>query len=355
MRSFDASGGTYGSPRVHVELRERGWRVSKNTVATLMAELGLAGRVRKRRRSLTRQGKRPVAPDLVKRKFTAPAPDVAWYGDMTEIVTAEGKLYLATVIDLHSRLLLDYAMDAHHDTELVLAALHMAAATRGGDVPGVVFHTDRGSEYTPKTFGNACGRLGVVQSMGRVGSALDNAVTEATYSTLKVEYIHRRCFTTRAEARIKIATWITDWYNPHRRHSACDWLSPIDYENPPRCEGMDTSARSTTSPAVRSWTGSTTAATAGRTRPHPLLITQKTAVELGPAGKLWITRAPRNLTAALERLRVDRQLKEALTHGADPLHLALAFGIDEKTAIGYVGSARQLRQAGFEADPACLP
>ncbi|WP_312631599.1 IS3 family transposase [Streptomyces noursei] len=168
---------------------------------------------------------------MVQRKFTAPAPDVAWCGDMTEIVTDEGKLYLATVIDLHSRRLLGYATDAHHDTELVVAALNMAAATRGGDVAGIVFHTDRGSEYTSKTFGDACGRLGVVQSMGRVGSALDNAVAEATNSTLKVEYIHRHPFRTRAEARIKIATWITDWYNPHRRHSACDWLSPIDYEN----------------------------------------------------------------------------------------------------------------------------
>ncbi|PNE42849.1 IS3 family transposase [Streptomyces noursei] len=196
-----------------------------------MAELGLAGRVKKRRRSLPLQGKRPVAPDLVRRKFTAPAPDVAWCGDMTEIVTDEGKLYLATVIDLHSRRLLGYAMDARHDTELVVASLNMATATRGGDVHGVIMHTDRGSEYTSKIFGNACGRLDVVQSMGRVGSALNNAVAEATNSSIKVEYIHRHRFTTRTEARIKIATWITDWYNPHRRHSACDWLSPIDYEN----------------------------------------------------------------------------------------------------------------------------
>ncbi|MFE3654668.1 IS3 family transposase, partial [Streptomyces sp. NPDC059152] len=143
---FDRSGGTYGSPRVHAELRERGWRVSKNTIAKLMAELGLAGRVKRRRRSLTRQGKRPVAPDLVQRDFTAQVPDVRWCGDMTEIDTGEGKLYLATVIDLHSRRLLGYAMDAHHDTELVVAALRMAATTRGGTVADVVFHSDRGSE-----------------------------------------------------------------------------------------------------------------------------------------------------------------------------------------------------------------
>ncbi|MFI1184089.1 IS3 family transposase [Streptomyces sp. NPDC020799] len=228
---FDTSGGTYGSPRIHVELRERGWKVSVNTIAKLMAELGLAGRVKRRRRSLTRQGKRPAAPDRVGRVFSAPEPDVLWCGDMTEIVTGEGKLYLATVIDLHSRRLLGYATDARHDAELVVAALNMAAATRGGNIADVVFHSDRGSEYTSKLFGDACDRLGVLQSMGRVGSALDNAVAEATNSTLKVEYIHRQQFRTRTEARIKIATWITGWYNPRRRHSACDWLSPIDYES----------------------------------------------------------------------------------------------------------------------------
>ncbi|MEU7642358.1 integrase core domain-containing protein [Streptomyces sp. NPDC039016] len=98
----------------------------------------------------------------------------------------------------------------------------MAATTRGGTVADVVFHSDRGSEYTSRLFGDTCRRLGVIQSMGRVGSALDNAVAEGTNSTLKVEYVHRQRFRTRAEARIKIATWITDWYNPHRRRSACD-------------------------------------------------------------------------------------------------------------------------------------
>ncbi|MFJ9753071.1 IS3 family transposase [Streptomyces chartreusis] len=159
---------------------------------------------------MTRPGKRPVAADLVRRKFTAPAPDVAWCGDVTEISTDEGKLYLATVIDLHSRRLLGYAMDAHHDTELVVAALNMAAATRGGDVTGVVFHTDRGSEYTSRIFRDACVRLGVVQSMGRVGSALDNAVAEATNSTLKVEYIHRHDAGTRPATGCHPSTTRTD-------------------------------------------------------------------------------------------------------------------------------------------------
>nr|WP_167361583.1 IS3 family transposase [Micromonospora marina] len=174
-RVFDASGGTYGSPRVGDELREQGWRVSDTTVAELMAELGLVARAKRRRRGLTRQGKRPAAPDLVKRRFTASAPDVAWCGDMTEIVTGEGKLYLATVIDLYSRRILGYAMGDRHDAGLVVAALNMAAVTRGGDVAGVIFHSDRGSEYCSADFARACARWKVRQSMGRVGSCYDNA------------------------------------------------------------------------------------------------------------------------------------------------------------------------------------
>ncbi|MEU6497843.1 IS3 family transposase [Streptomyces sp. NPDC046984] len=143
---FHWSGGTYGSPKVFIELVRRGWRVSVNTVAKVMAELGLAGRRIRRRRSLTKPGKRPAAPDFVRRDFNAEEPDLVWVGDMTEIETGEGKLYLATVIDLFSRRLLGYAMGERHDTELVVASLNMAAATRGGDVRGVIMHTDRGSE-----------------------------------------------------------------------------------------------------------------------------------------------------------------------------------------------------------------
>jgi putative transposase len=166
---FDDSGGTYGSPRIGDELREQGWQVSDNTIAALMAELGLVARAKRRRRGLTRPGKRPAAADLIRRKFTAPAPDVAWCGDMTEIVTQEGKFYLATVIDLYSRRILGYAMGDRHDAGLVVAALNMAAVTRGGQVAGVIFHSDRGSEYSSAEFAKACGRWDVRQSMGREG------------------------------------------------------------------------------------------------------------------------------------------------------------------------------------------
>ncbi|MCX4530104.1 IS3 family transposase [Streptomyces sp. NBC_00841] len=227
---FSESGGTYGSPKIFVLLIRRGWRVSVNTVAKLMAELGLVARVVRRRRGLTRPGKRAAAPDFVKRDFTAEAPDLVRCGGMTEIVTEEGKLYLATVIDLFSRRLLGYAMGERHDAGLVIAALHMAAATRGGDVRGVIFHSDRGSEYGSRKFTRACRRLGITRSMGRAGPCFDSAVSEAFNSVLKVEYVHRHTFRTRAEARIRIATWITGFYNTLRLHSVCDFKIPIDCE-----------------------------------------------------------------------------------------------------------------------------
>ncbi|WP_165949818.1 IS3 family transposase [Micromonospora sp. KC207] len=133
---FDDSGGAYGSPRIGIELREQGWRVSDNTIAQVMADAGLTARVRRRRRSLTRQGTRPAAPDLVRRKFTASAPDRVWCGDMTEIRTDEGKLYLATVIDLYSRRILGYAMGVHHDAGLVVAALNMAPSPEAAPSTG---------------------------------------------------------------------------------------------------------------------------------------------------------------------------------------------------------------------------
>jgi putative transposase len=175
---FDDSGGTYGSPRIGDELREQGWRVSDNTIAVLMAERGLVARVKRRRRGLTRQGKRPAAPDPVKRVFTAPAPNVAWCGDMTEIVTGGGKLYLATVIDLYSRRILGYAMGVHHDAGLVVAALYMAAVTRGGQVAGVIFHSDRGSEGEFNRSSQHLEYGGVDGSAGGVDEGVDGQVAD---------------------------------------------------------------------------------------------------------------------------------------------------------------------------------
>ena len=229
-RLFAAHRGTYGSPRITADLREAGWKVSENTVAALMAEQGLAARRKKKRRSATRPGKgRWRAPDLVKRDFPAAKINTKWYGDGTEIKTGQGKLYLASVLDMGSRRVLGFALGEHHDAQLAYGALAMAVAVRGGQVPGVIFHSDRGSEYTAGAFRAACARLGACQSMGRPGSALDNAVIESWHSTLEFELRSLESFATKAAARARVSEWIHD-YNHNRRHSACQMMSPVNYE-----------------------------------------------------------------------------------------------------------------------------
>jgi transposase InsO family protein len=229
-RLFAARDGKDGSPRITAALRDAGWRVSENTVTALMREQGLAARRKKKRKASTRPGRgRWRAPDRVKRKFGAEGINRRWYGDGTEIVTGEGKLYLDSVLDMGSRRIAGFALGEHHDAALAYGALAMAVAVRGGSVPGVVFHTDQGSEYTARTFRQACQRLGIAQSMGRPGSALDNAVIESWHSTLEFELRSLQKFTTRAAARAATAAWIED-YNHVRRHSALGMRSPVDYE-----------------------------------------------------------------------------------------------------------------------------
>jgi putative transposase len=229
-RLFGVHEGKYGSPRITADLRDAGWRVSENTVAAVMAELGLAARRKKKRKSTTRPGKgRWRAPDLVKRDFPAAAINRKWYGDGTEIRTGEGKLHLDSVLDMGSRRVVGFALGEHHDAQLAYGALAMAVAVRGGQVPGVILHTDQGSEYSARAFRRACERLGVTQSMGRPGSALDNAAIEAWHSTLEWELRREKDFATRAQARAGVAAWIED-YNTARRHSALGMLSPVAYE-----------------------------------------------------------------------------------------------------------------------------
>jgi putative transposase len=227
---FEAHKGKRGSPMITADLHDAGWRVSKNTVAALMAEMGLAARPKRRRKGTTRPGKgRWKAPDLVRRDFPAAAINVKWYGDGTDIDTDEGKLYLASVLDVGSRRVLGFALGEHHDAELAYGALVMAVAVRGGRVPGVIMHTDQGGEYTAGLFRAACERLSVSQSMGRPGSALDNAVIESWHSTLEFELRRAEHFATRAAARAGVAAWIED-YNYHRRHSSLGRVSPVEYE-----------------------------------------------------------------------------------------------------------------------------
>jgi putative transposase len=225
-KAFGAARGLHGSPRLHADLREAGWVVSEKSVADSMRRQGLVARRIKRRNGLTRPDKTaPKFPDLVKRDFTAAAPNQKWVGDMTEIPTDSGpKLYLATVIDLYSRRLLGAAMGLHPDAELACAAIKMAVAARGGrqaiwrdeESERVIFHTDRGSTYTANAFTKLCRQLGIRQSMGRVGSCFDNAAAEAFFSSLEWEVLSRNRFHDTIQAQAVVIDWCYTFYNHQR-------------------------------------------------------------------------------------------------------------------------------------------
>jgi transposase InsO family protein len=224
------SDGTYGSPRMHAELRHRGRVVNHKRVARLMAAYGIHGvfKARTVRTTIPAEDNPPI-PDLVGRRFDPGCPDAAWVGDITYVRTGEGWLYLASVLDLGSRRLLGYAMADHMRTELVIDALDMAIGARGGHVAGVIFHGDRGSQYMSQAFGQHLAELEMPQSVGRTGICWDNAVAESFWSSLKRELVHRHRFTTRAQARRAIFAWI-NWYNQHRLHSTLGYLSPTTWE-----------------------------------------------------------------------------------------------------------------------------
>jgi putative transposase len=196
-----------------------------------MRRAGLSGLLIRRRGTTTIRvpGVRP-APDLVRRDFNPAAPNALWVADLTEIATWEGKLYLAVVVDCYSRRCVGWAMAEHMRAELVVAALEMAVWQRK-PAPGVIHHSDQGSQYTALIFGQRCRQAGIDVSMGAQGSALDNAVCEAFFASLKKELTRQRSWPTRRELQTAIFAWIEGWYNRRRLHSTLDYLSPADYEN----------------------------------------------------------------------------------------------------------------------------
>jgi transposase InsO family protein len=229
---WECSDRTYGAPRVHRWLRKQGFRVGRKRVARIMALNdwdGETGR-RKVRTTIVDRGA-TAAGDLVRRDFNPAEPDRTWCGDITYLRTGEGWLFLATVIDLFSRRVIGWSVATHMRTSLVADALTMAVATRGGTVEGVVFHSDRGSQYTSATFGVLCSQLGVVQSMGATGVCWDNAAAESFFGTLKRELANRRRWDTRADARRDLIRWIEGWFNTRRLHSSIDYNAPIEFEN----------------------------------------------------------------------------------------------------------------------------
>ncbi len=225
------SDGTYGSPRVTIELPKRGFVVNHKRVERLMRVHGIVGYTPKKHRITTIPDVSHRIPDRVQRDFTPEEPDVIWCGDISYIPTWEGFLYLSFVEDLASRRILGLSMAGHMRAELVGDALDAAVWVRGGDVTGVVFHSDRGTQYTSAEFAELCEEHGILQSVGRTGVCWDNAPAESFLATLKKELVHRRVFRTRTEARLAIRHWIEAWYNRRRLSSVLEYLSPTEWEN----------------------------------------------------------------------------------------------------------------------------
>ncbi len=222
---------TYGSPRVHAELRlEAGVRVGRKRVERLMRAAGLSGQVRRRRGKTTIrvQGVR-TAPDLVERDFNPTEPNRLWAADITYIRTWEGWLYLASVMDCYSRRIVGWAIADHLRAELVIDALEMAVARRRPD-RGLVHRSDMGSQYTSLIFTRRCRSVGIDVSIRSRGDCFDNAVLESFHASLKKDLIHRRSWPTKAEARTAVFDYIEAFYNRRRRHSTLGMLSPADFE-----------------------------------------------------------------------------------------------------------------------------
>ena len=224
------SRGNYGSPRVHAELRARGWRVSRKRVERLMRDNGIQARRKRRFRNTTNsKHNRPVAPNVLDRKFDVETSNTTWAGDVTYIWTLQGWMYLAVILDLFSRRVVGWAMSTRNDTTLALDAMKMAIAGRQPDV-GLLHHSDRGSPYASKDYGKLLDAYGIVPSMSRKGDCYDNAVVESFFGTLKNELVHHVVFLTRDAARKAIFEFIEVFYNRQRRHSSLGYLSPVDYE-----------------------------------------------------------------------------------------------------------------------------
>jgi transposase InsO family protein len=224
------SRGTYGSPRVHAELKAKGVRVGKKRIARLMRENGIQARCKKRFRKTTdSKHTNPIAPNIVAREFVVPAPNQVWVTDVTAIWTLEGWLFLAVILDLYSRRVVGWSASLSNDTALALAALQ-AALTARRPPAGLVHHSDRGSPYASEDYRRALSQHGLVASMSRKGDCWDNAVAESFFGTLKSELVDHERYATHEAAIRSISEYIDNFYNIERRHSFLDYLNPIEFE-----------------------------------------------------------------------------------------------------------------------------
>jgi transposase InsO family protein len=222
--------GNPGVRRMRAGLAALGHLVSHKRVHRLMQAAGLRGRHPKAWKRTTIGGDKPVpAPDLIGRDFTAALPGTRWCGDVTYIRTRDGWAYMATVTGLHSRAVVGWAVAGHMRTSLVTAALDMALAARK-PAAGVIFHSDRGCQYTSSVFDSYCKENDIRRSLGRTGICYDNAVSESFFATCKKELIHTRPWPTLAALEKETRDWITGYYNTIRRHSTLGYLTPMEYE-----------------------------------------------------------------------------------------------------------------------------
>jgi transposase InsO family protein len=229
--SFEDSDGTYGYRRIHAHLARCGQHADPETIRRIMRELGLvACQPRPWRPTTTIAGDDADTPDLVRRDFSAPAPALKLVGDITYIRTWEGWLYLATVLDCHTKKVVGYAMADHLRTPLVVQALQMAARSLLIRPDVTIFHSDRGCQYTSQEFADAAKALSIRRSLGRTGTCYDNAWAESFNGTIKVERVHRTVYPTREHARIDITRYIELRYNQKRLHSALGYITPNEAE-----------------------------------------------------------------------------------------------------------------------------
>jgi putative transposase len=228
------SRGTYGSPRIRRDLAAEGLAVGRKRVARLMRAAGLSGTPKRRFRGTTTDSGHPlpVANNLLQRDFTANKPNQAWVGDITYLPTTEGWTYLAVILDLFSRKVVGWALESHMETSLCTSALRQAIATRAPK-PGLVHHTDRGSQYASVAYGEVLKKNGLIASMSRKGNCWDNAVAESFFGTLEQELFGpmERKPADLEHMRKILGDYIHHFYNTRRRHSKLDYQSPVDFEN----------------------------------------------------------------------------------------------------------------------------
>lgn len=231
LRIHESSGGAYGAPRVHAVLRSLGRAVGRNRVARLMRKAGLRGLAALPRRVRTTDSRHgyPIAPNRIGRDFTAAAPNQVWLGDLTYVRTGEGWLFLAAILDLHTRKIVGWSMRETLHAEIAVEALEMAVR-RQRPAPGLICHTDRGIQYACEDYRKALAKAKITPSMSRKGDCLDNAPMESFFGSMKTERVHHRVYATRIQARQDLFAWIEGWYNPHRLHSALGYRSPATVE-----------------------------------------------------------------------------------------------------------------------------